>query len=93
MEKILIIEDDEPLRTYLAQFLNEEGYVVESAETGAKGLKYIEDHYPNLVILDLGLPDISGETVLTRVKSYYQEIPIIILTAKAGVEKIIAGLN
>ena len=90
---ILVIEDDEPIRTFLQEFLQEEGYIVESVSHGTVALQRIENRQPDLVILDLGLPDIEGETVLTVIKKNYAQLQILILTAKAGADNIAKGLN
>jgi len=93
MASLVVIEDDQPIRTYLTDFFKEEGFVVQSTDSGTNGLHIISKHKPDLVILDLGLPDIAGEEVLTTVRHKHPDIPIIVLTAKSGVNKIVTGLN
>lgn len=91
--KILVVEDDRDLQEGLRTILFENDYLVESVYDGAKALRKVEESLPNLVILDLGLPDISGETVCTKLKRGFPELPIIILTAKDTTEDIVRGLN
>lgn len=91
--KILIIEDNDDLQSSLGDFLTENYFSVEKAATGAMGMKKVEEAYPDLVILDLGLPDIDGQAVCKKLKEDYPELPIIILTAKSTSQDIIAGLK
>ena len=90
---ILIIEDDQPILRFLSDALKEEGFVVDAVSSGSQGLGAIKSHLPDLVILDLGLPDISGETVLKKIRTDFPELPVIILTAKVGVANIVEGLH
>jgi len=90
---ILIIEDDIDLTTYLREFLTDQRYTVHLAHSGSKALKTLEKVIPDIVLLDLNLPDISGESLLERIKKYYSEIPIIILTAKDNPQDIVRNLN
>ncbi|MDO8551487.1 MAG: response regulator transcription factor [bacterium] len=92
-QKILIVEDDRDLQDYLREFLLENDFSVETVSEGAKALKKVEEAFPDLVVLDLGLPDISGETVCRELKKFFPELPIIILTAKDTSEDVVRGLN
>lgn len=91
--KILLVEDNLDLQTPLKSFLLESNYLVDQAFTGGQALKKVEDNIPDLVLLDLGLPDIDGETVCARLKKYSPELPIIILTAKNTPKDAARGLN
>ncbi|HVT01309.1 MAG TPA: response regulator transcription factor [Patescibacteria group bacterium] len=93
VNKILVVEDDSALQEYLKDLLNDAGFTVEIAEDGALALSLIKKSKPNLVILDLGLPKVSGEAVCAEIKKKYAEIPVIILTAKGQTEDVIHGLN
>ncbi|MBI2010117.1 MAG: response regulator transcription factor [Candidatus Chisholmbacteria bacterium] len=93
MATILVIEDDQPLLSFVVDFLKDEGFIVAGTGSGARGLATVASLHPDLVILDLGLPDIAGETVLTQIKDTSPEIPIIILTAKAQLNSIVQSLN
>ncbi|HVZ67802.1 MAG TPA: response regulator transcription factor [Patescibacteria group bacterium] len=93
VNKILVVEDDSSLQEYLKDLLNDAGFTVELAEDGALALSLIKKNKPNLMILDLGLPKISGEAVCAEVKKKYPEVPIIILTAKGQTEDVVHGLN
>ncbi len=90
---ILIVEDDKDLSTYIQEVLTSQRYTVHAAHQGSKALKLVDEIRPSLVVLDLTLPDIDGETVCQHIKSKYPHIPIIMLTAKNKTEDIVAGLQ
>lgn len=90
---ILVVEDDDDLRSYLQQLLSEERYSVLTAASGSKAKKLVESAIPNLIILDLQLPDISGESLCNQIKADYPEIPVIILTAKSDPNDIAMNLQ
>jgi DNA-binding response OmpR family regulator len=90
---LLLIEDDQTLRQFLIKFLQKNGFIVTSYEQGAKAIHYVTDKKPDLVILDLQLPDISGESVLKSLRETHPTLPVIILTAKSTVTDITQGLN
>lgn len=91
-EKILIIEDDENIRRLLQRALNLEGYKVELAPEGISGLALARDQRPDLIILDLMLPNISGLEVCQKLR-LTSSAPILILTAKEQLEDKIKGLD
>jgi DNA-binding response OmpR family regulator len=91
--KILIVEDDKALQSVLSDFLKQEGFITETASTGASALSIIDKSPPALVLLDLGLPDIQGESVLQSIRESYAGLPVVILTAKSKPQEIAAGLN
>jgi DNA-binding response OmpR family regulator len=88
VKRILIIEDDEDISTLLANRLRKEGYVVEFACDGEKGLNRIEELRPDLIILDLMLPSVPGEVICKEVRSnkdpQISKVPVIMLTAKGS---------
>ena len=92
-EKILFIEDDKDLQLSLRIYFLENGFSVDQAYTGAEGLAKIEKALPDLVTLDLGLPDIKGESLCREIKTDYPDLPVIILTAKNTSQDIIKGLG
>lgn len=84
MEKtILVVEDDESLRDFLKKALTDHNFNVVTASDGAEALEMIGKKLPDLVILDLGLPKVSGETVCVEIKKNHPEVVVIILTAKS----------
>jgi len=78
---ILLIEDEPPLRRLLRASLTDVGYRVTEATCGAEGLRAAAAQPPDLVLLDLGLPDIDGQEVLQRLREWYSG-PIVVLSAR-----------
>lgn len=91
--KILLIEDDPMIGESLSQFLKNEGYAVNWCQNGASGSQAIEVEAYALVLLDLGLPDISGLDVLKKLRSMKVITPVLILTARDAIDDRVAGLN
>ncbi|AGI39452.1 response regulator [Thermoclostridium stercorarium subsp. stercorarium DSM 8532] len=91
-EKILIIEDDTRLARFLELELRHEGYEVEIAYDGRSGLEKALSNNPDLVILDLMLPLLSGIEVLRRIRKV-SDMPVIMLTAKDDVSDKVVGLD
>lgn len=93
-KSVLIIEDDNKIRNLVKIYLQKEGYEVLEASNGNVGKKMIEQYDPCLVILDLMLPEISGEAICHWIREEYESLmPIIMLTAKASEKQRIAGFK
>jgi len=92
---ILIIEDEKPIITLLEYNLTKEGYKVNSAESGEKGIQSIKNNIPDLIILDWMLPDFSGVEVCRQLKKnkIFKTIPILMLTAKSQEEDKVVGFE
>jgi DNA-binding response OmpR family regulator len=90
MQTVLVVEDERDIRDLLRRYLERAGLAVLVAPTGAAALLELERSRPDLVLLDLGLPDIDGVEVLDRAAP---GIPVIVLTARAGLPDRIAGLR
>ncbi|MBW1670133.1 MAG: sigma-54-dependent Fis family transcriptional regulator [Deltaproteobacteria bacterium] len=91
--RILVVDDERPLTVLLSRILTRSGYQVKSASNGIKALSTINDFYPNLVITDLKMPDISGIELLKKVRSEKPEIDFILLTAYATVENAVEAMK
>ena len=78
---ILIIDDEPQIRKFLDIALRAQGYAVHVAETGMKGLEILASQGADLLILDLGLPDMDGAEVLKEMRQWSQ-IPVIVLSAR-----------
>lgn len=91
--KVLVVEDDTGLQKYLKELLLDNGYSVGLASDGIAALNAINKIPPDLVVLDLGLPNMSGEAVVTEVRKKLPDLPILILTAKDAVTDIVHGLS
>ncbi|MDZ4183766.1 MAG: response regulator [Desulfuromonadales bacterium] len=90
---ILIIDDDQNQRKTLTDIIAAKGYQTLMAADGAAGLAVLQENPVNLVLTDLGLPDISGIDILSEVKSLYPEIQVIILTGIATVDSAVEATN
>ncbi|MBI1761182.1 MAG: sigma-54-dependent Fis family transcriptional regulator [Acidobacteria bacterium] len=92
-DKILIIDDQPSVRFGLRNLLEAEGYRVLEAETGAQALAVITEQAPQLILLDLRLPDTDGLTLLPQIRAIDDEAPIIVLTAHGTIETAIRALK
>lgn len=93
VSKILIVEDDTGLQKYLKELLLDNGYSPQTASDGIQALNVISKIPPDLIILDLGLPNMSGESVCQEIRKKYPELPVLILTARDSISDIVQGLN
>ncbi len=95
MKSILIIDDDPLIRKTLSMHFSKDGYEVHMAENGREGLEKYGEHFPDMVILDIRLPDIDGLESLKRIKAKNKKALVIIITAyddmKTTVEAIKSG--
>ena len=80
---ILIVDDDAELRTLYRMILEREGYTVDEAANGAEALKYLGSHVPDLIIMDMLMPMLGGESVMRRIQQIpaLRDVRIIVLTA------------
>lgn len=81
---VLVVEDSDAIRTAFTILLEESGYTVAAAPTGADAVRLAGERIPDLVLLDLGLPDISGLDVARRIKGdpATRDIPVVALTGR-----------
>lgn len=90
--QILVIDDEIQIRKLLEITLDSNNYRTIFAANAKEGLSMVANHQPDLVILDLGLPDEDGQVVLKRLREWYNN-PIIILTVKSAEEEIVKALD
>ena len=90
--RILLIEDDPAIRTPLLRALRERGHAVAAAQNAMTGLQSVLDDRPDLVILDLGLPDLDGLELLKMIRAV-TGVPVIIATARDDETEIVRGLD
>lgn len=93
MSRILIIEDEAPMRTALADILTDEGYRVLTAADGESGLKRAVDEKPDLILLDIMMPRLDGYAVCAELRRLSNAVPVLMLTAKGMVEDRVKGLD
>ena len=90
--RILLVEDDAHIRRFLRATLVTQGYGLLEVETGEEGLALAAAQVPDLVLLDLGLPDMDGKEVIRRLREW-SEVPIIVLTARGQEREKVASLD
>jgi DNA-binding response OmpR family regulator len=89
---VLLVEDERKLRELIRSYLERAGFTVLSTGSGAEAITLADAATPDLLVLDLGLPDVPGETVAREVRAA-GPVPILMLTARAAEEDRIAGLE
>jgi DNA-binding response OmpR family regulator len=92
MATVLIVEDDLTIRTAVIRALTERGYAVSSASTAMAGLQLAVTERPDVVLLDLGLPDLDGREVLRMLRAV-NKVPIIVVTARSTEAEIVRLLD
>ena len=89
---VLVVEDERKLRDFIRTYLERAGFTVLSTGSGAEAITMAASSAPDLVVLDLGLPDVPGETVARELRAA-SAVPILMLTARATEEDRIRGLE
>lgn len=92
MSKILIIDDEPQIRRFLQIGLTAQGYVILEADTGRQGLALAAEETPDLIILDMGLPDLDGQVVLKKLRDFFHQ-PIIVLSVRNRESEIVQALD
>lgn len=90
--RVLVIEDEEDIASFIKRGLVLKGYEVDVASSGSQGLDVLRDRPPDLVLLDLMLPEIDGVEVCRRIRAV-SEVPVIMLTALDSVKDKVRGLE
>ena len=93
MERLLIVEDELPMRTALQDVLQSEGYRVLTAQDGESGLRRAMEEKPDLILLDIMMPKLDGYAVCAELRRLLNPVPILMLTAKGQVEDRVIGLD
>lgn len=93
MTNILIVEDEPQVSSFVQRGLRAAGYETTTADTGARALEEIRAGEYDLVVLDIGLPDMSGLEVLTTLRREHLTVAVIALTARDTVSDLVAGLD
>jgi two-component system response regulator AtoC len=93
MSKILVIDDDSSIRETLDLYLTEEGYEVLTAPTGTDGLNTFTQKSPDVVILDIRLPDVNGFTILEDLREEDENVKVIMITAHHDMESTIRAMK
>jgi DNA-binding response OmpR family regulator len=93
MTRILIAEDEARIVSFLEKGLRASGYTTLAVETGIDALSLARDDSFDLLVLDLGLPGLDGQEVLTRMRARGERMPVVVLTARDGVEDTVRSLE
>jgi DNA-binding response OmpR family regulator len=90
---ILLVEDEEKVASFISKGLEEEGYIVETANNGRKGLELLGERSYDILLLDLMIPEIDGLEVLRNIRAWGINTPVLIITAKSSKEDVVKGLD
>jgi two-component system response regulator AtoC len=93
MERILIVDDDRSIRELLSMHLEERGYAVSVASTGAEGFQLVEETSPSAIILDMRLPDMSGIDLIPELRKRAGETPVLMITAHHDMSTTILAMK
>ena len=91
-EKILVIEDEKTISHFISTILNNNGYEAMQARTGNEALSMISSHCPDLVILDLGLPDMDGLDILRQLREW-SSLPVVVVSARSHEKDKVTALD
>ena len=91
-QRLLVIDDEPQIRRFLGISLGAQGYDVVEAATGRQGLEFVQSHAPDLVILDLGLPDIDGQLLLREIRRQ-SALPVLVLSVRSSESEKVMALD
>ena len=91
-EKILVVEDEKSISRFISTILNTNGYEAMQARSGQEALSMISSHCPDLVILDLGLPDMDGLEILRQLRSW-SSLPVVVVSARSHEKDKVEALD
>ena len=90
--KVLLIEDDRSISNFITATMDREGYKIMHALNGREGLSLSTSFCPNVILLDLGLPDMDGLEVLQKLRSW-SDVPVIIISARTKEQEKVSALD
>ena len=93
MARILIIDDEEPIRFSLRGILEDEGYEVLEAATAEEGLEVADAESPDLAFLDIWLPGMDGLTAQTRLKANHPDLPVVMISGHGTIETAVSAIQ
>jgi two-component system response regulator PilR (NtrC family) len=91
--RIIVVDDDESIRTVLKVNLEDQGYIVDTAKNGRRAIKKVEEKFYNLALIDIRLPDIEGIEVLEKLEEIYPKMIKIIVTGFPSLKNAIEAMN
>jgi len=92
-EQILIADDDKAQRQFLGDRLRHAGYEIIEGETGVEAVQLVAQHEPDLVLLDMIMPDMDGLTALQKIKETQPDLPVLVLTAHASIQLAVEAIK
>ncbi|MGA1842531.1 MAG: response regulator [bacterium] len=93
MFSILTVDDEVDICKMIASFLKPKGYDVRISNSGEKALEMIADERPDVILMDLNMPGMGGETTLKEIKKYYSDLPVVMVTVIDNEKKAIELLD
>lgn len=93
MVRVLVVDDEPPIRKLLRVGLAAEGYVTLEAENAAQAMTLVAQEKPDLVVLDLGLPDMAGHELLERWRAAQMDLPVVVLSSRTDEPGIVRALE
>lgn len=91
--RVLVVDDEQVLAEMVSMTLRYEGWIVTTAADGNAAIRHVQEDRPDVVVLDVMLPDMNGLDVLTRLRCAQPHLPVVLLTANDSVEDRISGLS
>jgi two-component system KDP operon response regulator KdpE len=91
-QRILVVDDEPQVHRFLRPALEAAGFAVERADTGVEGLRLAASRAPDAVLLDLGLPDIDGQTLLAKLRGF-SDVPVLVISARDRETEKVAALD
>ena len=91
--RVLAVDDEQPMLELLRRILGKEGFSVETTGSGKRALELIQQNVPDLVLLDLKIPDMDGPTVLEQIRRKWGDLPVVILTGYPESELVSQALK
>ena len=90
---VVVVDDESEVLSTVREVLEDEGYITEGALTGSEAISVIERKLPDLVILDIWLPDRDGLEILERIKSVHPDLPILIISGHGTIETAVKAVK
>lgn len=91
--RVLVVEDYPPLRNSIVECLIEEGYAVDSTDSGDEGLWFARNHEYDVILLDIMVPEVSGLQILGHLRKQENSVPVIMISARDAVNQRVEGLE
>ena len=91
--RVLVVDDDDGVREYVDEVLSRAGLEVVSASDGASGMHELDERNPDLVLLDLGMPDANGLDLLRRIRRSHGDVPVVMLSGQSEPANVVESMR